>query len=71
MPASSKGMGKKYRLNSYTVTPSGIQLHKGEELGMFQMGSTIALIFECPQEYTVVKKEGDNVMMGQSLVGQM
>lgn len=32
----------------YTITPSGVLLRKGEELGMFKMGSTIAMIFECP-----------------------
>ena len=67
-PSTGSGRGKNYRLSSYTITPNGIQLHKGEELGMFQMGSTIALIFECPEDYTVVKKEGEQIQLGQSLV---
>jgi phosphatidylserine decarboxylase len=62
--------GRDFRLSSFTVTPQGVELHKGEELGMFQMGSTIALIFECPQDYTVVAKEGARVRLGESLVAQ-
>jgi len=56
------------RLSSYSVTPTGVQLHKGEELGMFNMGSTIALIYECPKEYQVVPAEGQAVKMGERLV---
>ena len=51
---SDKFGAKKYRLSSYTVSPEGVHLHKGEELGMFQMGSTVAMIFECPKDYEVV-----------------
>lgn len=53
---------------SYSILPNGVQLHKGEELGMFQMGSTIALLFECPNEYHIVGQPGDKVMMGQELL---
>ena len=35
---------------TYTVTENGIFLRKGEELGMFEMGSSIVLLFECPQD---------------------
>ena len=38
-------------LKRFTITPSGVLLRKGEEIGMFEMGSTIALIFECPPDY--------------------
>jgi phosphatidylserine decarboxylase len=38
-------------IKRYTVTPQGVLLRKGEEIGMFEMGSTIAMIFECPQDY--------------------
>ena len=32
---SSGLTGKDYRLSTFTVTPKGVELHKGEELGMF------------------------------------
>ena len=63
-PSSGRASRQKYRLSSYTITPAGIQLHKGEELGMFEMGSTIALIFESPKEYEVVRKEGEKIELG-------
>jgi hypothetical protein len=45
-------------LKRFTITPSGVLLRKGEEIGMFEMGSTIALIFECPPDYEFKFKEG-------------
>ena len=38
---------------------------QGEELGQFEMGSTVILLFSQPVEFAV--KEGDLVQMGQSL----
>jgi phosphatidylserine decarboxylase len=38
---------------------------QGEELGQFEMGSTVILLFSKPMEFSV--KEGDLVQMGQSL----
>ena len=52
---------------TYTVTPTGVFLRKGEELGLFEMGSSIVLLFECPKEMEVVKKEGDFVKYGERL----
>jgi len=37
------------KIKTYTLTPTGVFLRKGEEIGMFQMGSTVALLFECPE----------------------
>ena len=35
-PSSSSGLsGRDFRLSSFTITPQGVELHKGEELGMF------------------------------------
>ena len=64
--SSSKATGQSSK--SFTVTPQGVSLQKGEEIGMFDMGSTIALIFECPPDYHIALKEGDKVMMGQKLL---
>ena len=35
---------------SFTITGEGIFLRKGEEMGMFEMGSTIVMLFECPKD---------------------
>jgi phosphatidylserine decarboxylase len=52
---------------TFTVTPTGIFLRKGEEIGMFEMGSTIVMLFECPINSQVLVKEGDKVKMGQKI----
>ena len=31
------------------------------------MGSTVALIFECPKDYEMKFKDGDRVLLGQEL----
>ena len=60
--------GSAYLTNkTYTVTPTGVYLRKGEELGMFEMGSSIVLLFECPKEMDIVKKEGDAVKCGERM----
>jgi hypothetical protein len=35
---------------------------------MFEMGSTIALVFECPPEYQFLFKEGEKLQMGQEIL---
>ena len=52
---------------TYTVTNEGVFLRKGEEMGMFQMGSTIVMLFECPKDTEIKKQPGDKVMLGESL----
>jgi len=49
------------------VTDGGIFLRKGEELGMFKMGSTIVMLFECPKTMKVLAEPGDKLMMGQRI----
>lgn len=48
----------------FTITPNGVLLRKGECIGMFEMGSTIALILECPPDYQFSFKEGEKLKMG-------
>ena len=50
---------------TFSVTQSGIFLRKGEELGMFEMGSSIVLLYECPKNMEITRKEGDSVKMGE------
>ena len=60
--------GSAYDTNkTYTVTETGVFLRKGEEIGMFEMGSSIVMLFECPKEMEIVKKEGDVVKCGEKL----
>jgi phosphatidylserine decarboxylase len=61
-PAESESSLKKY-----TITPSGVLLRKGECIGWFEMGSTVALVFECPPNYEFKFNEGDKVLLGQEL----
>jgi len=45
-----------------------VKLSKGEEIGMFRMGSTVAILFECPKEgYEFKHKAGDKLLLGQKL----
>ena len=60
--------GSAYQKNrTFTVTPNGVFLRKGEEVGMFQMGSTIVMMFECPKETSVLVQEGEKLKMGQRI----
>ena len=57
--------GEKYLTHkTFTVTPTGVFLRKGEEIGMFEMGSTIVMLFECPINTEILVKDGEKVMMG-------
>ena len=51
----------------FTLTSTGIHLSKGEEIGMFEMGSTIVLMFECPKNTKFTVKEGEKLFLGQKL----
>lgn len=41
------------------------EFQKGEELGMFKLGSTIVMIFEAPETLTWCKNVGDKIRFGQ------
>jgi len=40
---------------------------KGNEIGMFQLGSTVVLIFQAPDDFQFSIKPGDKVRMGQGI----
>ena len=46
---------------------SRVGLEKGAEIGRFNMGSTVVLIFEAPRDFEFQVKPGDKVKLGQSL----
>lgn len=58
-------------VKQYTITPSGVLLRKGELMGMFLMGSSIAILAECPQDYEFRFKSGDRVLKGNELLTQV
>jgi phosphatidylserine decarboxylase len=49
------------------IKEKGISLKKGEEMGMFEMGSTIVLIFEGPKKGKLHVKEGMKLDVGQPI----
>ena len=53
--------------HQYKVSPKGVELAKGEEIGYFRMGSTVAIIFECPPDLEMRAEVGEQVQMGQRL----
>lgn len=38
---------------------------------MFEMGSTIAIVFECPQDYELNINEGQKLILGQEILSQV
>jgi len=52
----------------FSITPPGVLLRKGEQIGMFEMGSTIALILECPPNYEFKFKESQKLKMGEEIL---
>mmetsp|Transcript_37568 Transcript_37568/g.49437 ORF Transcript_37568/g.49437 Transcript_37568/m.49437 type:complete len:125 (-) Transcript_37568:43-417(-) len=52
---------------TFTVTDGGVFLRKGEEIGMFEMGSTIVMLFECSKGTEVLPKPGEKLLMGQRI----
>lgn len=54
-------------MSSKDYTDQNIQLAKGEEMGRFNMGSTIIVLLENPSAWRVDMQAGDAVRMGQFL----
>ena len=58
---------QKSSLSSKDYTDEEIQLAKGQEMGRFNMGSTIIVLLENPAAWRVDMQAGDAVRMGQFL----
>lgn len=45
----------------------GIVMRKGDQLGEFNLGSTIVLIFEAPKNFTFNLKAGQKIHFGEAM----
>jgi len=45
----------------------GVPLDRGDEVGLFRLGSTVVLIFEAPDNFEFTIKPYDKIQMGQKL----
>lgn len=55
------------RLNDSIISPNGGKLAKGSELGHFEMGSSVVLVFEAPEDFEWKAQAGDRIKVGESL----
>eukprot|EP01118_Nematostelium_gracile_P011117 TRINITY_DN390_c0_g1_i2.p1 TRINITY_DN390_c0_g1~~TRINITY_DN390_c0_g1_i2.p1 ORF type:complete len:305 (+),score=79.26 TRINITY_DN390_c0_g1_i2:165-1079(+) len=58
------GVGSQVYENTYE---ENVQMKKGEELGKFNLGSTVVLIFEANENFQFTVQPGDKVKMGQQM----
>lgn len=65
---SSKLENPEEYIQNYTRTKKGILLMKGQEIGYFNMGSSIMLIFETPKDTKFTVSEGQKVQLGNTLL---
>jgi len=60
---SWKGLGTHY----YERLFNSISVDKGEEIGLFRLGSTVVLIFEAPENFQFTVKPFQKIKMGETL----
>jgi phosphatidylserine decarboxylase len=60
---------KDFDLNFSKISETGetVNIKKGEETGYFNFGSTIALVFECPDNFKWTIKESQKLQVGEPL----
>ena len=56
-----------YRRILESDAQGGLRYEKGEELGLFNFGSTIVLTFECPEAFKLQLSVGQKVRVGQQI----
>lgn len=52
------------------VYPQPVKMDKGEQLGEFNLGSTIVMVFEAPKDYTWDLEEGKVMRVGQKFMSR-
>ncbi|XP_077016615.1 phosphatidylserine decarboxylase proenzyme, mitochondrial isoform X2 [Tamandua tetradactyla] len=65
-PRYSKGSYNDFSFVTHT-NKEGVPMRKGEHLGEFNLGSTIVLIFEAPQDFNFKLKTGQKIRFGEAL----
>ena len=55
-------------VQQYSITNKGIILEKGQEIGCFNLGSSILLLFESPKGSEFNVEEGQKVKLGNRLI---
>ena len=63
---TNKAQAGERKVRDKIYSPS-FPLLKGEEVGMFRLGSTVVMIFEAPKGFQWSVKEGDRVRYGQAI----
>lgn len=53
--------------NIFQQSKQGILVNKGDEMGRFNMGSTVVLLFEVEENFHINVKIGDRVVYGQRI----
>ena len=49
------------------VFPEKISVEKGQHFGLFNLGSTIVLVFEAPEHFKFEVQPGQRVLMGEAI----
>lgn len=53
--------------NLFQKSQNGIKVSKGDEMGRFNMGSTIVLVFEAGENFEPEVSVGERVLYGQKI----
>ena len=67
MPSSKRKASHLKESNLFSKSKKGISVNKGDEMGRFNMGSTVVLIFEAGQNFVLEANTGDRVVYGQRI----
>lgn len=54
-----------FKNNTFTQNKRGVTVNKGDEMGRFNMGSTVVVIFEAEPNFKLDVAAGDRVVYGQ------
>lgn len=61
------GLGHGGYLREWAPGDPAAHVRRGDELARFELGSTVVLVFEAPQDFGFAVAVGDKVRQGQSL----